>query len=118
MIYINLSEVEEDQNSISEWAESTFGDITGPRAITRTNKEMAELLTIISMPVPAIRKPFIDKIRDECADILIILFQVANVYRFDLMLAVDEKMKINRARKWKLDGTGCGQHIEEESNVD
>lgn len=29
----------------------------------------------------------------------------------DLAEAIDRKMVINRARKWKLDGTGCGQHI-------
>jgi hypothetical protein len=31
----------------------------------------------------------------------------------DLLEHVDAKMQVNRARKWRLDGNGHGQHVEE-----
>jgi NTP pyrophosphatase (non-canonical NTP hydrolase) len=100
----------EDQDSISQWSRETFGPATPTRAATRMNTEVAELLTLMSMPQSmAIRL----KIEEECADVLIVLYTVANCLGIDLHHTVDEKMSINRARKWKLDGSGCGQHIEE-----
>ena len=36
---------------------------------------------------------------------------LATVCKFDLQEAVDAKMQVNRARQWKMDGTGCGYHI-------
>lgn len=30
----------------------------------------------------------------------------------DMQNEIDRKMAINRARRWKLDGSGCGQHEE------
>lgn len=72
------------------------------------NQEVAELLTTLSTKLGNT-----DKIAAECADVLITLYRVAGLCNFDLLEEVDKKMDINYKRKWKLDGSGCGQHTEE-----
>lgn len=95
----------ENQKTISEWAEKTFGHPTRERSINRMLEEVTELAVCD-------REDF-NKVSDECADILITLYQVANTFGFDLHVCVDHKMEINRARKWKIAGDGTGQHIKE-----
>jgi NTP pyrophosphatase (non-canonical NTP hydrolase) len=100
----------ETQKSISEWGVKTFGYPTRARSIARMLDEVGELESI------HVGDENIDKfieVSDECADILITLYQVANTFGFDLHACVDHKMQINRARKWKIAGDGTGQHIKE-----
>jgi NTP pyrophosphatase (non-canonical NTP hydrolase) len=40
------------------------------------------------------------------------LHDLAHEHGADLLVEIDRKMAINRARTWKLDGSGCGQHVE------
>ena len=98
----------ESQYSISSWAAETFGVSTPLRAATRMNEEVAELLAKLSVPDT---DP--EKIHEECADVLIVLFVLSERLGFDLIAEVQKKMTVNRARKWTLDGSGCGQHVEE-----
>lgn len=42
-----------------------------------------------------------DGLRLEVADVAILLYGIAEVAGFDLHAAVDEKMAVNRARKWE-----------------
>ena len=53
-------------------------------------------------------------IADECADVLIVLYGLCDLYNRDLHEAVDKKMAINRDREWFVDDTGAGQHIEKD----
>lgn len=98
----------ENQKTISEWASKTFGNINRIVAIGRMFKEVDELGEIN----PEDKDSF-EKISNECADILITLYRVAEVHGFDLHACVDHKMQINRARKWKIAGDGTGQHVKE-----
>ena len=98
----------ETQISISEWATQTFGPPSSPKKIVeRFVEEVVELDSLSATEVP-----ILEDITDECADCLVILYQVAEAYGFDLLTAVDQKMIVNRARKWKTDGDGVGQHID------
>lgn len=54
-----------------------------------------------------------EKIPAEAADVAIVLFGLAHMRGFDLLAAVDDKMKTNRARKWNLNGDGTGYHKKE-----
>lgn len=101
----------ETQKTINEWASKTFGYPTAERSILRMLDEVEELKDIKNVNGP-ITDSF-EEVSNECADILITLYQVANTFGFDLHGAVDSKMKINRARKWKMNGDGTGQHVEE-----
>ena len=98
----------EDQSSIATWADATFGPCNTARATTRMNEEVAELLTLLSMPYD---KDKAQKVHMECADIAITLFRLAATLKIDLMEKVDEKMAVNRARLWQRDETGCGHHV-------
>jgi hypothetical protein len=98
----------ETQQTISEWAEKTFGYATRERSIDRMLEEVVELkLTNIN------DKDAFDKVSDECADIYITMCQVASVFGFSLEACVNHKMQINRGRKWKIAGDGTGQHVKE-----
>ena len=99
----------ETQKSIASWAADTFGIATPARCATRMNEEVAELLAHLTSPVTI---PY--EAAEECADILIVLYVLAERLGTDIHAGVERKMAINRARKWKLDGSGCGQHIEED----
>jgi hypothetical protein len=91
---------EETQLSICLWANETFGVTTPAAAQARAVKEMNEFENLITK----------ETIQDEAADIIITLYRVAQEYQFDLMQAVDLKMRVNRGRKWKVSGDGTGQH--------
>ena len=99
----------EDQSSIALWAEQTFGKPTQLRAATRMNEEVAELLAKLSNPSASNAK-----IIEEVADIQIVLYVLATRLHMDVQAEVEKKMKVNRSRKWALDGSGCGQHVEGE----
>ena len=96
----------ETQITISDWAISTFGHpASAKKIVERFVEEVIELDTL-----SAATPPDIQKVKDECADCLIVLYQVANVYGFNLNLAVNDKMRINRNREWELRGDGTAQH--------
>lgn len=98
----------ETQQSISRWAEDTFGPGgTNARAIARANREMAELLEHVTSDD---RHP---GAAEEIADIVIVLYRAATRLGVDLHQRIDAKMAKNRVRKWRLDGTGHGYHVKE-----
>lgn len=95
----------ETQNSIVQWSKATFGECKNiNRMAVRLNSELAELLAHISLEEWK-------KARDECADVYIVLVSLVNILGDDLHYRVDQKMRINRARKWQSFGDGTGQHI-------
>ena len=156
----------ETQETISAWAEETFGPAgSNLRVAARANEEMAELLRHLSSD------PAHPKAPEEAADVVIVLSRLAtrlgckvppapslrrkcraslyavhanaNLQKvlefteacprhvdtakciegcFDSLSAlcerlgttlqaeIDKKMQVNRARVWKLDGTGHGYH--------
>jgi NTP pyrophosphatase (non-canonical NTP hydrolase) len=70
-----MIELLETRDSISEWADATFGPATRiDRIVARANEEMAELLRAITSP--EIDETFA-KIPEECADIAIVLMRAA-----------------------------------------
>ena len=97
----------ETQSSIALWAEHTFGLSTQIRAATRMNEEVAELLAKMSNATVSH-----SKIIEEVADVQIVLYVLAERLHMNLDAEVQNKMKVNRSRKWKLDGSGCGQHVD------
>jgi hypothetical protein len=100
--------MQENQASINEWIVATFGDVSSNASVVaRANQEMSELLMAL-----IINDHHPDAI-EEAADIVIILFRLAERERKDLMEEVNRKMSINRKRRWKI-GHGHGYHIEEQ----
>lgn len=117
---------DEDQKSISEWGQYTFGVAKDPSVIVgRALEEFGELMTLFLSPetgrkfkdtITAVRARSglqeldVGKIADELADVLVVLYQAAESFGIDLLGAVDAKMVVNRARKWKITDEGIGQH--------
>lgn len=96
----------ENQDSIADWANRTFGPaVSLARVAARANEEMAELLRVVTAAQP-------DEIKaiDEAADVVIILFRLAAICGQNLLQRVDEKMAVNRSRVWKLSNDGHGYH--------
>ena len=91
--------LKEDQYTVCAWANKTFGKTNLTAACERAAKEMREFIEGDLKDVP-----------NECADVVITLFRVADEAGFDLMNEVNKKMRINRQRKWVLNGDGTGQH--------
>lgn len=96
----------ENQQSISDWANETFGPSgSNIRVATRANEEMAELLGALSISETHAKAP------EEIADVFIVLYRLGWRLGLDIHEEIDRKMAVNRARKWKLDGSGHGYHV-------
>lgn len=98
----------ETQQSISQWADATFGPVgSHARVVARANEEMAELLRAVTTDE---RHP---KAGEEMADIIIVLCRLATRLGYDLDEEIQRKMQVNRARVWRQDGSGHGYHVRE-----
>ena len=104
----------EDQETITAWAVEQFGGSSPITTWMRCNNEFSELGTILNslrnsenyLEEAELRKAAIE----EVADVAIILMQVMEKLGGDFHKAIDDKMKINRARKWKKLDNGRHQH--------
>lgn len=101
----------ETQKTISEWANKIFGipDDNAERIMWRMLMEADELKEKLLSG----EEWHSNEVADEIADIFIVGYQCFTVLGMDAQECIDRKMKINRARKWKLNGDGTGQHIKE-----
>ncbi|MFH1806183.1 MAG: dATP/dGTP pyrophosphohydrolase domain-containing protein [Pseudomonadota bacterium] len=96
---------DEDQASICAWAEEIFGPVREPVALVdRAKLEMDELREAVEVVDQ-------NEIGREAADVLILLYRLADQFGIDLDGAVQAKMAINRARRWQAAGDGTGSHI-------
>jgi len=95
----------ETSQTIAQWGSETFGDAASVKAYAvRAQEELAELIEAIENGEP-------DKdITHEAADVTILLHRIAGTLGLELYDAIDEKMAINRKRKWTPSGNGVGQH--------
>jgi hypothetical protein len=81
--------------SIQQWAWDTFGRASVGRTLERADEEYIELQLAVED----------DEIFEEAADVIITLLNLEGVPE-----AIDRKMAVNRARKWKVMGDGTGYH--------
>jgi NTP pyrophosphatase (non-canonical NTP hydrolase) len=97
----------ETQESVSKWSADTFGDAgTNLRVAVRANEEMAELLRALSI------KDDNPAAASEIADVMIVLYRLAQRMGINVQEQIDLKMVINRSRVWsKPDASGCGYHV-------
>jgi NTP pyrophosphatase (non-canonical NTP hydrolase) len=95
----------ENQQSISIWAEETFGPAKDPVVLVdRAIIEMKELRE-------AVQSNNTTEIGKETADVLILLYRLLSRYGLDTSDVVTLKMAENRLRKWLPKGDGTGSHI-------
>ena len=98
---------QETPESITQWAEQTFGATPVMNVATRMNVEVAELLNAIAAGSPSIH------VLEECADVYIMLAQVFHMTAPEQNLQewVNNKMLINRTRRWGVTKNGKAQHL-------
>ena len=95
----------ETQKSIAEWGETTFGPARDPLdLVIRAQQELGEL-------ADAVRQRDHGEAAMETADVMILLYRLAEDLGYDAARSVQEKMAVNRARKWARAGDGTGKHI-------
>ncbi len=103
----------ETQATISSWSAETFGE-AGSNAVVavRALEEIAELLRALThddhTPMAA----------SEIADVVIVLYRLADRMGLDLHAEVDRKMEINRRRTWSVGKDGIGYHVRRLSDSD
>ncbi|TQV79752.1 dATP/dGTP pyrophosphohydrolase domain-containing protein [Denitrobaculum tricleocarpae] len=96
---------EVNQKTIAEWGEDTFGPAANPvDLVTRAQQELAEL-------AEAVQQRDVKEAAMETADVMILLYRLAEDLGYDIEQSIQEKMAINRARKWSRAGDGTGKHI-------
>ena len=104
----------ENQKSISEWAISTFGEPeNGFVLMEKLKEELYELAARINIYVNDPLRVNFRGVADEIADIVIMAYQICNRYGLDLHEVIDQKMAVNRKRKWDIIEPGIGKHKEE-----
>ena len=95
----------ETQQTINAWIVETFGEAGSNLSVAaRANEEMAELIMALAVDDSH------PKTVEECADIAIILYRLAERMGQDLHAAIDRKMVTNRTRKWAV-ANGHGYHV-------
>ena len=103
--YKKNSSKAETQRSMCDWAEATFGPVSAPVSLVdRAMLEMEELKEAVVAQDHA-------EIGKEAADVLILLYRLADQFGLDLDQEVAGKMAINRSRTWVQKGDGTGSHI-------
>lgn len=89
----------ENQTRVARWAEETFGVTTMAEKLTKLSEEFDELKQATEND-----KPW------EAADMVIILLQIAEQCGQSLAKRIDDKMKINRSRRWIKNDAGVWRH--------
>lgn len=99
----------EQFEAITAWQKETFGQATALSKVAHLAEEILELVLDLQQRAPTRRLEF--------ADCFLLLFGAASADGMsyeDICNAIDEKMEINRARKWgKPDSNGVVNHIKE-----
>lgn len=106
----------ENQKSIVDWAGQAFGRCSLLALSMKIEDEVNELRDNLSALVRTEDLKLKDSSRraslEECADVFILLCQIAERLDGDLMEAVAAKMRINRARQWRRLPDGRFQPVE------
>lgn len=103
---VNWDSLSDSANAINAWADRTFPG-RGPRSsLNKLNmEEIPELLTHLKEHGP-------EGIGEEWADCLILLLDLAVIWKVNPAEAIKNKMQINNHRMWRKDDeTGAYNHV-------
>jgi len=137
---IEVGELErllEDETTIGSWAEERFGRPNILAVLRRMCDENLEAMEACVVSNAATRTMFqamrkglahldnyklsdeelhqrIPSIAEEVADCYIVACHASKVMNVNLKSYIDEKMLVNRRRRWKQNADGTGQHVDED----
>ena len=99
----------EQFKTITQWQDETFPDATALSKVEHLREEVEELAVDVALDLNSKTMEFAD-----CFLLLYGAAAKAGMSYEDICNAIDEKMSINRKRKWgKPDKNGVVKHIEE-----
>jgi NTP pyrophosphatase (non-canonical NTP hydrolase) len=100
-ILMNINNI---QDSIWKWANETFPDRKDSAMFLKIYQEVSELIDAEDDP---------EKVGDECADLIIMIFDYAKRKNVNIGSAINKKMEINKRRSWTKTAMGNYQHVED-----
>ncbi len=96
-----------NQKTITQWGQETFGPCHPGSIACRMSHEVSELLEAFEVigetPVDRLQPATLLKLQLECADIAVMLDQIAEQLMADLTHVKNYKMEINAGRRWGWD---------------
>lgn len=92
--------VRELQADIAQWADELNPGRTALSLIAKMLEELGELIASERQDDPL-----------ELADVLILALDLAHIQGIDLADAVVRKMRVNRARSWRIADNGAMSHV-------
>lgn len=115
-------DISEFQADTAAWGATTFGPPNAGQVARRMNVEVAELLisldVLADLPGRGIdREEATQHAGEECADVFIMLVQVAAALGVDLGKMAQAKMAVNRKRQWGRTPGGMVQHVDNPAEV-
>ncbi len=107
------------QREIGLWQDKVFPDVSLEGLTMHLREEVEEMEeaafaaydSLMSHSDPLVLEVH-EHFRHELADVAIMLLGIANHFDVDLQRCVEDKMKINYARKWVTDVDGVIRHSE------
>lgn len=93
------------QHRVAAWRKSKIPDATLEGQYDKMHEELVEVADSMALQMPY-------KVLQECADVLIVACNIADLSGLDLDQIVSEKLDRNDKRQWKSDGSGKAQHVE------
>jgi hypothetical protein len=107
----------ETQWTVDAWQTETFaGEHRNILMVgVRMNKEMSELLSLLSHEADFSPEEFARRLKDELGDMQIFLDGLASRRGVSLQEARTDKMRVNRQRRWGKAKDGANQHIDEKA---
>lgn len=92
--------LDEVVRQVVEWDRATFPDQAVWGKVSHLSKEMVELANASSG----------EEVAEELADVFMLLVCIAADLKVNLAEAVEAKLAINKARKWKPSADGSVEH--------
>lgn len=108
----NIIDFNRFATEVQQWQRETFPGGSSYGAVEHLVEEAGELAYAVK------HGPSNAAVREEAADVLLLLIAVAGLEGFDLMAAAQHKMRINRERTWETapNERGYRKHIEAEAS--
>lgn len=116
---VHWDSIEEAQAFITNWAQNNFPGRTAHQALAKlVLEEIPEMLQEVKEREKRGEEVDRAQLELEFADTLILLFDLASLWRINIPRALREKMQINMHRMWLKNEAGIYQHVVINQTVD